>query len=184
MSVQDSESSRFEQTFGLSFYLLLRSIIFFKSETRFSKICAHSERYRNLLAGIFEIPTFYGFIAFSLSRVLDGRCLKRPDTKKTVDLQRCGRRLAVDASLVLCSVCALPPRCRGNKHYFDIRNVLRGICYSSIVHIYIRMPMSRHKPSTCRSRVCDTFGAGCGILHTYIHTYIPGTRFAFGMWLA
>ena len=34
-----------------------------------SKICAHSERYRNLLAGIFEIPTFYGNIAFPLSPV-------------------------------------------------------------------------------------------------------------------
>ena len=37
-------------------------IIFFgffeKFETLFSKICAHSERYRNLLAGIFEILTF------------------------------------------------------------------------------------------------------------------------------
>ena len=33
----------------------------------FSKICAHSERYRNLLAGIFEIRTFYGNIAFLLS---------------------------------------------------------------------------------------------------------------------
>ena len=31
-----------------------------KFETFFSNICAHSERYRNLLADIFEIPTFYG----------------------------------------------------------------------------------------------------------------------------
>ena len=48
-------------------------IIFFgafeKFETCFSKICAHSERYRNLLAGIFEILTFYGNIAFPLSPV-------------------------------------------------------------------------------------------------------------------
>ena len=36
----------------------------------FSKICAHSERYRNLLAGIFEILTSYGNIAFPLSPVL------------------------------------------------------------------------------------------------------------------
>ena len=42
-----------------------------KLETFFSKICAHSERYRNLLAGIFEILTFYGNIAFPLSPVLD-----------------------------------------------------------------------------------------------------------------
>ena len=42
-----------------------------KFETCFSKICAHSERYRNLLAGIFEILTFYGNIAFPLSPVLD-----------------------------------------------------------------------------------------------------------------
>ena len=48
-------------------------IIFFgafeKFETVFSKICAHSERYRNILVGIFEIQTFYGNIAFSLSPV-------------------------------------------------------------------------------------------------------------------
>ena len=35
----------------------------------FSKICAHSGRYRNLLAGVFEILTFYGNIAFPLSPV-------------------------------------------------------------------------------------------------------------------
>ena len=78
MSVQDSESRRFEQTFGRVF---LRPIlaqdrprkyffgVFEKFETFFSKICAHSERYRNLLAGIFEILTFYGNIAFPLSPV-------------------------------------------------------------------------------------------------------------------
>ena len=42
--------------------------VFEKFETFFSKICAHSERYRNLLAGI-EILTFYGNIAFPLSPV-------------------------------------------------------------------------------------------------------------------
>ena len=42
--------------------------VFEKFETFFfSKICAHSERYRNIFAGIFEIPTFYGNIAFPLS---------------------------------------------------------------------------------------------------------------------
>ena len=60
-------------------------IVFFggfeKFETFFSKICVHSERYRNLLAGVFEILTFlwkhrvsivltfYGNIAFPLSPV-------------------------------------------------------------------------------------------------------------------
>ena len=43
--------------------------VFEKFETFFSKICAHSERYRNLLAGIFEILTFYGNVAFPLSQV-------------------------------------------------------------------------------------------------------------------
>ena len=43
--------------------------VFEKFETFFSKICAHSERYRNLSAGIFEIRTFYGNIAFPLSPV-------------------------------------------------------------------------------------------------------------------
>ena len=45
--------------------------VFEKFETFFSKTCAHRERYRNLLAGIFEILTFYGNIAFPLSPVLD-----------------------------------------------------------------------------------------------------------------
>ena len=42
---------------------------FSKSLIFFSKICAHSERYRSLLAGIFEILTFYGNIAFPLSPI-------------------------------------------------------------------------------------------------------------------
>ena len=40
--------------------------VFEKFETFFSKICADSERYRNFLAGIFEILTFYRNIAFPL----------------------------------------------------------------------------------------------------------------------
>ena len=44
--------------------------VFEKFETFFSKICAHSERCRYLLASIFEILTFYGNIAFPLSPVL------------------------------------------------------------------------------------------------------------------
>ena len=44
--------------------------VFEKFETFFLKICAHSEWYRNILAGIFEILTFYGNIAFPLSPVL------------------------------------------------------------------------------------------------------------------
>ena len=43
--------------------------VFEKFEKK-SKICAHSEWYRNRLAGIFEIRTFFGNIAFLLSRVL------------------------------------------------------------------------------------------------------------------
>ena len=44
---------------------------FFKRmfETVFRKICAHSERYRNILAGVFEIRTFFGIIAVPLSPV-------------------------------------------------------------------------------------------------------------------
>ena len=45
--------------------------VFEKFESFFSKIFANSERYRNLLAGVFEILTFYGNIAFPLSPVLD-----------------------------------------------------------------------------------------------------------------
>ena len=44
--------------------------VFEKFETFLSKICADSERYRNILAGIFEIITFNGNIAFPLSPVL------------------------------------------------------------------------------------------------------------------
>ena len=59
---------------GRSWPKIGQGIIFFgvfeKFETFFSKICAHSERYRNLLAGIFEILTFYGNIAFPLSPVI------------------------------------------------------------------------------------------------------------------
>ena len=40
-----------------------------KFETFSSKICAHSERYRNILAGIIEILPFYGNIALPLSPV-------------------------------------------------------------------------------------------------------------------
>ena len=43
--------------------------VFEKFEKKFPKICARSERYRNLLAGIFKIPTFYGNIAFPMSPV-------------------------------------------------------------------------------------------------------------------
>ena len=42
---------------------------FEKFETFFLKICAHSERCRNLSAGIFAILTFCGNIAFPLSPV-------------------------------------------------------------------------------------------------------------------
>ena len=71
MSFQDSESRRFEQTFliWLSFSQadlgpksaqeMYFSGFFEQFETFFLKICAHSERYRNLLAGIFEILTFF-----------------------------------------------------------------------------------------------------------------------------
>ena len=48
-----------------------------KFETFFSKICAHSERYRNLLAGIFEILTFDGNIAFPLSPVSEHQKIRR-----------------------------------------------------------------------------------------------------------
>ena len=43
--------------------------VFEKFETFFSKICAHSERYRNILAGIFEILTFDGNIAVSYTHL-------------------------------------------------------------------------------------------------------------------
>ena len=56
-------------------------------ETFFSKICAHSERYRNLLAGIFKILTFYGNIALPLSPVLQHAALGT----SSVGYLRCSR---------------------------------------------------------------------------------------------
>ena len=50
-----------------------RNYYFEKFETFFSKICAHSERYRNILAVIFETRSFFGNIAFPLSPVLRHR---------------------------------------------------------------------------------------------------------------
>ena len=56
---------------GRSWAKIGPGIIFFgvfeKFEAFFSKICAHSERYRHILAGILEILTFYGNIAFPSS---------------------------------------------------------------------------------------------------------------------
>ena len=43
---------------------------FLKGWNFFFKICAHSGRYRNLMAGIFEVQTFIGDIAFPLPSVL------------------------------------------------------------------------------------------------------------------
>ena len=74
---------------GRSWPKIRPGIIFFggfeKFEAFFSKICAHSEWYRNLLAGIFEILTFNGNIAFPLSPVspVDARF------KYTVEMRRC-----------------------------------------------------------------------------------------------
>ena len=62
-------SGRSRPKIGPGFFF---SGVFEKFETFFSKISAHSERYRNLLAGIFEIPTFYGNIVLTLSPVLGG----------------------------------------------------------------------------------------------------------------
>ena len=69
MSVEDSESRRFELNGWLSFSQadldptsaqeLFFFAFFWKFGTLFLKICAHSERYRNLIAGIFEILTFF-----------------------------------------------------------------------------------------------------------------------------
>ena len=86
MSVENSESRRFELTFGSSFpqadlgptsaqdfffRFFLKSLeVFFRSF-----FFAHSERYRNLMAGIFEIQALFGNIAFPLSSVLTFFCL-------------------------------------------------------------------------------------------------------------
>ena len=44
-------------------------VFFFQVWIFFVKICAHSERYRNLMALIFEFKLFFGNIAFPLSSV-------------------------------------------------------------------------------------------------------------------
>ena len=84
MSVEDSESRHFELTFGgvfsgRSWPKIGPGIIFVgdfgKFETFFAKICAHSEPYRYILAGIFEILTFYGNIAFPVT--METRCFHK-----------------------------------------------------------------------------------------------------------
>ena len=76
MSVVDSESRRFELNTRPSFSQadlgrtprqeLVFPLFFF---TFLVKICAHSERYRNRMAGIFESQIFFGNIASSLASV-------------------------------------------------------------------------------------------------------------------
>ena len=82
-SVEDSESRRFELTLGSVFFradLGPRSahelVIswFLKMLELFATTCAHSERCRHILVGIFEILTFYGNMAFLMSPVLVNRC--------------------------------------------------------------------------------------------------------------
>ena len=80
MFVEDSQSRRFKLSFGLVF---LRPILaqdlprnyffrfFLKVGNLKKRSCAHCERYRKRLASIFEIGTFSGSIAFSLSSVYD-----------------------------------------------------------------------------------------------------------------
>ena len=68
MSVDDSKSRQFELKIWLSFSQvnlgrtygqeLFFSLFFFTLKLFFMKICAHSERYRNIMAGIFEIQSF------------------------------------------------------------------------------------------------------------------------------
>ena len=65
MSVEDSESRRFDLPHADFF-----RFFFFKFAFVFVKICAHSERYINLTAGIFEIQSFFRNNAFPLSPVL------------------------------------------------------------------------------------------------------------------
>ena len=113
MSVQDSESRRFEQTFG---WIILRSIFahdlprnyffrgFWKVRNFFSKICAHSERYRYLLAGVFEILTFYGNIAFSIVTGIIHKKLSG-SAGRSLSLRISGRRFK---SRIMCSfLCAI-----------------------------------------------------------------------------
>ena len=49
------------------FFFFLR--LFYSLELFFVKMCAHSERYRKLMAGIFKIDIFFGNIVFPLSSV-------------------------------------------------------------------------------------------------------------------
>ena len=84
-NLADSNKHLAEFFSGRSWPKIGPGIIFFgafeKFETCFSKICAHSERYRNLLAGIFEILTFYGNIAFPLSPVYNAEKDKKDKQK-------------------------------------------------------------------------------------------------------
>ena len=76
---EDSESRRFESSLWRSFSQVYLGPTsgqeFFWGEGGETldffqwRLCAHSERYRNLLAGIFEIQTFFGNIEFPLASV-------------------------------------------------------------------------------------------------------------------
>ena len=74
MFVENSESRRFELSFsqadlGPTFgQELFFHLFFFNFGTFFVKICARSERYRNLTAGIFEIQLFMATPTFHLHR--------------------------------------------------------------------------------------------------------------------
>ena len=79
MSVEDSESRRLELNIWLSFCQAdlgptSAPELFFSSFLESLQVfclmtCAHSERHRNRVAGIFEIQSFFGNIAFPLSSV-------------------------------------------------------------------------------------------------------------------
>ena len=82
MSVEDSESRRFELNIWLAEFFSGRSwrniwpgFFFFRFfvlqrlEPFFVIICAHSERYRHLMASIFEIQTFFGQHRVSIGTV-------------------------------------------------------------------------------------------------------------------
>ena len=69
-----------------------------KFETFFVKICAQCERYRNLMAGIFEIHCFFGNIAFPLASVKESK--KEPTSRSAQALATLHLRASSCSSFV------------------------------------------------------------------------------------
>ena len=152
MSVEDSESHRFQTNISLSvsqadLASTFRQELFFllkKKSIYFVEIHAHSQRYRNITADIFGIQTVFGKIVFPLvSALLIARLLVEDASKiATFSEEKLGVPVvSVRGVSNYCLACGLrEPLTRGNARF----------------HTYLstgRPPCSRCRPRT-QSHLC------------------------------